>query len=534
MCVPAAVLVAVGLLGAVSANAAAARSAKAPGWGLLPSLSHPTSVAHRLMAARRRRAERATMRRHGGATAASPRAAHPDIMPHAIAGTVIDASTKEAVPNIEVCAYELEPSEEGPFEEEAEPPCATVSEAGEYELSLQPGEYIVEFLDPRRAPVYATQLFNDQTLTEAEELQPTVVDVKAKVVTQHIDAELVKGGAIEGAVTAREGGKGLTGLLVCAFDHLDAGCAETGSGGSYDITGLSTGSYTVLFFVPAISGENYLDEPVHGVAVTAGEATSGTNAALPPGGTIEGTVTDAADGESIADAEVCAYSFPAEEFQECALTDSSGTYTLERLDAGTDFVEFFDEPFYATQFWDGTPTGTPLSARAVPLSVLPPASRTGIDAEMLRPEEAPAGPPIVEPPVTQTTPTAPAGVPGGSVLSTRSVVPSLAAGGRVQVAGRRATLKLSCALGPCVGTVHLSITVVRRHRVDGRTVVRRVSIVVGSATFSLAQGATAGVTIHLTSQGKSLLASAARHPRSGQLELTLHGASTSDRSVVIR
>jgi hypothetical protein len=112
-------------------------------------------------------------------------------------------------------------------------------------------------------------------------------------------------------------------------------------------------------------------------------------------------------------------------------------------------------------------------------------------------------------------------------------VPSLSADRRVHVTGHRASVKLRCVVGPCKGTIQLTITSVRRQRSHGRTVTRRVTLIVGSGSFSLAQGASGAATIHLTSQGARMLASAARHARAGKLKLALRGAKSSLRTVVV-
>jgi hypothetical protein len=531
----AAVLATVWLLAALSASAYAAPSATAPGWGLPSSLAHPQSAAHRLVAARLRRIERGAIRRDGHA-AASRTAARPDITASGFEGTVTDATTKAGVTGIEVCAYDVEFLEEGLYQdEELEPSCGTVLEStGHYRIGVPAGEYYVEFFDPSRS--YIPQFYDGRSVAES----PDPVIVKAKPVTPNIDAALVEGGRIEGAVTAAEGGAPLTGILACAFD-VEAGgfgCGETGGGGTYRIRGLPSGSYRVIFLVPPVAGQNYLDEPLEEVPVTAGQTTIGANRELPSGAEVEGTVTVAASGAALEGVTVCAFPSLAfgeeEELEECTNSGAHGRYTIERLQPGSYFVEFFGLPVYATQFYDGARYGAPLLAGALALNVVPPAASTGIDGAMLRVGEEPPKPaPVVTPPAQQTaTPAAPA--PTIAVLSTKAVVPALTAEGRVHVSGHRASVKLRCGVGPCKGTIQLTITVVQHVRSHGRTVTRRVTLVVGSGSFSLAQGASATATIRLTSQGARLLASAARHPQAGKLKLVLHGAKTTQRAVVVR
>ena len=528
-------VVAAVLLVASGTNAYAAPSPAAPGWGLPSSLARSHSAAQRLVAARLSRIERAVMRRHGHALV-SRTAARPAVSASGFEGTVTDAATKDGLTGIQVCAYNVELLEEGLYEEGGlEPACATVAEAsGHYGLGVPAGEYYVEFADPSHD--YIPQLYDDRTFAE----EPDPVVVKAKPRTPNIDAALVEGGRIEGTVTAAEGGAPLSGILACAFDVESGGlgCAETGAAGKYLIRGLPAGSYKVVFFVPPLPGDNYLDKPLEEVSVTAGQTTTGVNQALPAGGEVQGTVTAAWSGAPLEGVLVCVFaslSFDEEEELEvCTTSGAHGRYTIERLEPGSYFVEFFGMPVFATQFYDGAPYGAPLLAGAVALNMQPPAPRTGIDGVMLRVGEEPPKPaPALTPPPQQTTP--PAGLaPTISVLSTKTVVPSLTADGRVQVSGHRASVKLHCRVGPCKGTIQLTITVVTRHRSHGRTVTRRVTLLVGSGTFSLAQGRSGNATIRLTSQGARLLAAAARHPRAAKLKLGLHGAKATLRAVVVR
>ena len=122
-------------------------------------------------------------------------------------------------------------------------------------LGVRPGEYYVEFFDPSRN--YVPQLYDDKTFAE----NPTRCVVSPEQVTEDIDAALVKGGSIEGTVTAPEGGAPLSGILACAFDFEVGGleCEETGSAGSFRIRGLPSGTYAVAFLVPPVPGDNYLD-----------------------------------------------------------------------------------------------------------------------------------------------------------------------------------------------------------------------------------------------------------------------------------
>ena len=441
----------------------------------------------------------------------------------AISGTVTDASTEEVLPGIEVCAYELGAfEEEGLFEGEGEvpvPTCQITGASGEYELKVSAGEYLVEFWDPNST--YVTQYWEGAESPELAE----IVEVEVGEPVTGIDAAMVEGGRIEG--TVKSAGKPVAGILACAFDteeEFAGGCATTGPDGKYLIGALPEGSYEVGFLVPQEPGFNYISRLLGAeLTVQLKKTTQAGTVELAAGGQIEGLVTAASSGAPLPGVEVCAIA-PPHFYVECTVTARNGEYVLERLPSDSYKVEFSASPTYLTQFY----LGKAEFFEAVPIAVVAGgAPVSGIDAVMhtVAPEPQPV---TVQPPAPQPPP------PAISVLSTQVVLPSLTAAGTVRVAGRRATVKLHCAVGPCHGTLQLMLTLVRRHRSHGHTVVRHVSVVVGTGTFSLAQGATGNATIHLTAQGRALLRLAARHPRAGKLKLALQGASAGVRVVVVR
>ena len=256
------------------------------------------------------------------------------------------------------------------------------------------------------------------------------------------------------------------------------------------------------------------------MSVSTGAGTKGIDAALAPaesshpnGGSIEGQVTALATGLPLGGALVCAIPGSG----TCALTASNGTYSIANLPAGDYKVEFNDGPGFQIQFYDEASS----IATATTVHIAGEAKAIGINAKLKAFVPAPQLPGGIQ---TQSPTESGTPAPGGSVLPAKTVVPSVTAGGRVRVSGRRASVKLDCTLGPCHGTVELAITVTRRTRSHGHTVTRHVTLVVGSAGFSLAQGASGNATVRLTARGARLLATAARHPRAGKLKLVLQGA----------
>jgi hypothetical protein len=474
------------------------------------------SLAQRLASARAHRVLHPRARTHS---------ARPAILggTGAIEGTVTNAATKLGFEGIEVCAYERELLEEGVYEEEPGE-CVTVTESsGHYKIpELEGGEYLVEFWDP--ASSFITQFWKAAEIGQ----EPTFVTVEAEKTVKGINAAMVEGGRIEGTVKGQ--GAPLEGIQVCAeeFEIEIFVCTRSGPDGKYVIGALPAGFYELEFSVPRKPGFNYLggwlDEEFE---VQLKKTTAIGSVELPVAGEISGRVSAASTGAGLAGIEVRAIGSTLHAI-EFSYTGAAGEYLLERLPTDSYRVEFFDlSSVYLPQFYSGKELKS--EATLVPV-VAGGKAAGGIDAVMhtVAPEPPPTPAKVVAPPVPVTVP-----VPSAGVLPAQSVVPSLAVLGRVHVAGRRATVSLRCGLAACRGPLQLTITVTRRVRAHGHTVTRRITLVVGSGSFSLASGATGKVTIQLTAQGRALLASAARHPRAGKLKLSPQGASSSLHAVTI-
>lgn len=157
-----------------------------------------------------------------------------------ISGTVTSASKDEAIPNIEVCAFEYE-------EEPAA--CATTEQDGDYVLrGLTSGEYEVVFLEPEDERNYAPRFYDESPLPEEAE----AINVLAPDRTAHINAKLVAGGEVTGKVISFSDGAPLGGIGVCAIP-LSGGpvpCAVTDTSGEYDLKALGVGEYIIGFGSP--------------------------------------------------------------------------------------------------------------------------------------------------------------------------------------------------------------------------------------------------------------------------------------------
>ncbi len=425
-----------------------------------------------------------------------------------VEGTVTDAVTKEGIEGIEVCAWSLE-------ERESEVPsyvCGESGAGGAYALASVPvGENKVEFTKPFMSKLdYVSQYWED--VPGWEEARPVVVEAGKTV--KEIDAAMAHGGGISGVVTVAAGGAPVADALVCAWEAEgeSSSCTETEADGEYELTGLAGGDYTVEYFDFPYETEFY-DEastPAQAskVPVTTDKVTPGIDAKLKPAATRpENTVRPTITGTVAVGSTV-----------SC----SAGTWT------GTAPIEFGFKWLRELVPIEGA-TGTsytiqPLDAGHVLWCEVTATNRAG--GFWIRVGyRVPVPAPVVTPPA------APA--PTVAVLPAKTVVPSLAVLGRATVTGANATVKLRCALGPCHGTLQLLGKITRRVKVHGHTVTRHVTVVLGSGSFTLAQGAGGKARIHLTAAGRRLLASARRHPRTEALKILLAGAATSNHSVSV-
>lgn len=189
----------------------------------------------------------------------------------AISGEVVKAGTSTAIKGVEACAFQL-PEYEPVF-------CEETDAAGEYEIGgLPTGEYIVEFWASYLG--YAPQFYNGvSSYEDAEEISVGSGTVSG------IDAQLQKGGAIEGRVTDASTGAGINEAFVCAFSRVIAGnCGLTNTAGNYTVIGLATGSYGVEFEAPGYPTLFYNQQSnpsgANLVSVTAPSTTGGINAQM--------------------------------------------------------------------------------------------------------------------------------------------------------------------------------------------------------------------------------------------------------------
>lgn len=141
---------------------------------------------------------------------------------------------------------------------------------------------------------------------------------------------------IKGTVTAVKGGD-LKGIEVTATNEHGASSTPvtTPTNGTYTITGLSAGEYTVRFHDPT---DTYLDQ-VKSIPLVEDE-TATLNAALQASGTISGRVTSATTGSGLEGIEV-RVTGTEEDSNTFTATGANGEYTVTSLPPGSYEVEFY-------------------------------------------------------------------------------------------------------------------------------------------------------------------------------------------------
>jgi Carboxypeptidase regulatory-like domain len=223
--------------------------------------------------------------------------------------------------------------------------------------------------------------------------RPGSVHVRAGRLTSGVNWSVGTGGTISGLVTG-PGGQPEPGICVEAYKSAGGPyllpVAVTGADGSYQLQGLASGRYKVLFDDPSCSfgsvslAGQWYDGAISQAAgvtvvVTAGHVKGDVDAELGTYGTITGSVTGTA-GTSLAG--ICVSAVPASgNLSPVYTTSSGGTYTLSGLPPGRYRVEFQSgcgAAGWAAQWWKSASS----AKKATVLSVLPGSAFNGINASM--------------------------------------------------------------------------------------------------------------------------------------------------------
>jgi hypothetical protein len=263
----------------------------------------------------------------------------------------------------------------------------TTNGSGVFTVSgLQAGSYFARTV-VLSSQNYVDEIYDNRIAAGTIITSGTPIAVTAGATHNGVDFALDQGGIITGTVTDA----GTTALLVgISVQVLNArGLAlksvNTDGSGSFMLTGLPAGSY----FVRTRDSVNYADELYDNipfvvgdvtatgtpVAVTAGATHAGVDFALAPGGTVTGTVRDAATSAPLGGVPVRLLDATGAEVRS-ATTAGNGTFTMSGLAAGTYYAHTDNEIGYIDVLYGGQqcllacklqrnmPAGTPIAVTA--------------------------------------------------------------------------------------------------------------------------------------------------------------------------
>jgi hypothetical protein len=320
--------------------------------------------------------------------------------PGAISGTVTDTSSSPvAGATVDV------------FSGSVNKGSVTTATDGTYQVgNLAPGTYHVCFdasTVTSTAPPggYADQCYNAVAWdgNGADISGATGVAVTAASDTPGINAELAGSGGVSGTVT-NTSHSGLAGVKAEIFSSAGNYLTEstTAADGTYQVNGLTAGSYDVCFDGSAANSAdqcyngvdwNGLASDVGGstpVTVTAGSVTGSIDATLATGGGVSGTVTDS-HSDPLTNVHVEVFSTSDQEVGFAA-TASDGTYNVSGLANGSDHVCFdasaatggtsttgYPSQCYSGVAWDGNAAD---SGSATAMTITAGVTKTGINATL--------------------------------------------------------------------------------------------------------------------------------------------------------
>jgi protocatechuate 3,4-dioxygenase beta subunit len=260
---------------------------------------------------------------------------------------------------------------------------ATTASDGTYTISnLSPAAYTVWFSDCNNIGGYSGRYYDDTTFGTSLYSSAAPVVVTAGITSQNVNVTLATGGEVTGTVKDTSGNP-IAGICVSVNSGSGGyGGQPTGADGTYLVSGVPSGSYTVQFYDCSDSGwatAYYETGQTDGtssftnatsISVTSGQPTSGINIEMSKGGSISGTVFDATTNNPISGICVSAQSnsggFGGQP------TDANGDFTLTGIPAGNYVVQFYDcaQGVYATTYYSAMSSyGTSSYGAASPVTV---------------------------------------------------------------------------------------------------------------------------------------------------------------------
>ena len=220
---------------------------------------------------------------------------------------------------------------------------AATGDRGESTTSGEGGKYQIQGLKSGSYRLEADG--TDLGYVEAKLPQPVMVT--APGTTENVNLVLSQGGAVSGKVTD-PAGAALSMVSVAAYDPAtwdEVGSAYSGISGEYNIGGLPEGSYAIRFEksdskypVQWHKGKFRREESAR-VEVAGTSTVAGVDAALQPGVSLTGTVTDTG-GSPLANAKIEVYGGNDDEPFADTRTDLRGNFTVSSLAPGSYRVLF--------------------------------------------------------------------------------------------------------------------------------------------------------------------------------------------------
>jgi protocatechuate 3,4-dioxygenase beta subunit len=246
---------------------------------------------------------------------------------------------------------------------------------------LAPGRYRVEFEDCGGGS--PTQWYSRKSRPAAAD----PVTVRARHVTRHIDAFLVRPGAgsISGRVASRATGMPVSGICVTAFSSAVFRSDRSDARGHYAIRHLATGSYRLYF--ASCRGDRYAAQVRPGrIRVHAPRAVRGANFAVELAGTISGAVTGGSPSPAPRQG-VCVTALPLARSGQpgYAVTGRGGAYAVRGLVPGRYQVHFdpvgcvYGALPFAPEWYGGASRSS-----ATPVTVSAGAATAGVDVVLAR------------------------------------------------------------------------------------------------------------------------------------------------------
>jgi len=261
---------------------------------------------------------------------------------------------------------------------------------------LPPGQCIVQFQDWQY--IYAPQWFSN-VVNQAQANHITAI---AGITVNNVNAALSTASHIIGTVTGTNKTTPIAGINVAAYRWTGASWEwsqsdQTDGAGAYNITGLATGRYHVVFedwnnvYMSAWYSNAISSAVADNITVGKSLIVSNINASLALGSHISGRVTATNGVTPLAGINVAAYrqSETGWEYSGGAGTESSGYYDVGGLSTGIYRVAFFasdgryhDEYFNNQTLWDSAdsiPITTPSTVENInaTLAEVPPTSISG-------------------------------------------------------------------------------------------------------------------------------------------------------------